>query len=191
MPWSTPPSKSQSPGCRDENVFNQTFIIYMTLQHRPVTPGWRIRGNSVAVCACTRVGYNFCNPHGLQSTYEFWCIGTLVNLLRKSCRWLDALQSRLYTTVEVKVRLNCLCAKSYEYLMRWCHTLVPPWQRARDKITPIAPPTGCGIDWDWGIAKLTQLHAVVIYWIFISNPSLALTETVYRANEDRDAHHNY
>ena len=32
----------------------------------------------------TRVGYNLCNPHGLltgfTSTYEFWCIGTLVNL---------------------------------------------------------------------------------------------------------------
>ena len=37
--------KPLSPGCGHANVinlFNQTFRIYIPLQHRPVTPGWRV-----------------------------------------------------------------------------------------------------------------------------------------------------
>ena len=42
-----------SPGCGDANVinvFNQTFIIYMLLEHRPVIPGQSVSRTSVAMC---------------------------------------------------------------------------------------------------------------------------------------------
>ena len=62
------------------NVTNQIFIM----KHSPVAPGWRVSRTSVAMCTCTGVGHNLCNPNGLllsfMSTYEFWCIGTLVKL---------------------------------------------------------------------------------------------------------------
>ena len=41
-----PPQKPLSPGCGDANLFKQTFIIYMPLQHRPVALGWSLN-NSV------------------------------------------------------------------------------------------------------------------------------------------------
>ena len=53
------------------SVTNQTFIM----KHRPVAPGWRVSRTSVAMCTCTRVGHNLCNPNGLllsfMSTHEF------------------------------------------------------------------------------------------------------------------------
>ena len=62
-------------------IFQANFYNIHWLQHRSVAPGWRV---SITVCTCTRVGHNFCNSHGLvlsfMSTYEFWCICTLVNL---------------------------------------------------------------------------------------------------------------
>ena len=47
------------------NVTDQTF----TMQHRPVAPGWRVTRTSVAMCTCTTVRHNLCNPHGLLLSF--------------------------------------------------------------------------------------------------------------------------
>ena len=69
--------KPLSPGCGDANVinlFSQTFIIYMPLQHRPVGPGWRVSRTLVAMCTCTRADHEFLQLTWTcadMSTYEF------------------------------------------------------------------------------------------------------------------------
>ena len=69
------------------NVTNQTFIM----KHRPVALGWRVTRTSIALCTCTRVGHNLCNPNELllsfMSTYELWCIGTLIGTCRPGHTW--------------------------------------------------------------------------------------------------------
>ena len=61
------------------NVTNQTFIM----KRRPVAPGWRVLRISVAIYMYQSRPFHM-NSHGpvlsFMSTYEFWCIGTLVNL---------------------------------------------------------------------------------------------------------------
>ena len=77
----TPPRKPLSPSRGDANVnklFNQTFVIYMPLQHRLVAPGWRVSRTLVGTYTFTRAGHEYLDLSWVLSTYEFCCICTLV-----------------------------------------------------------------------------------------------------------------
>ena len=110
--------KPLSPGCGDVNVmnlFSQTFIIYMPLQHRPVAPGWRVSRTSVAMCTCTTVDHEFldlcwvlCQPMSSDALVHLWISTEYLNY-RKSCRTVGWMPCRAKRKSAVKVSMQRQC----------------------------------------------------------------------------------
>ena len=130
-----PPRKFQSPCCGDANVisvFNQAFIIYMPLQHRPVTPGWRVSRTFVQI----HVQYQQPTWILAQFYVNLWVLmhwHTCKSRLNTLGRAVDgSLPSKQKAAVEFKVRQSCNARlASARRLNRWHKSVLNPLCQCR------------------------------------------------------------
>ena len=129
---------SQSYQCHQPNLYNETQACHPRMES--------LKNFSIAMCTYTRVGHNFCNPNGLllsfMSTCEFWFIGTLVNLFRKSCRTVGCVPGQESKSQQSRSKYNTHAKPAWRVITNiWWDV----GHVSSDVIMPIAPPTGCGI----------------------------------------------